>query len=109
MEAPPLVDYADMIREYGEFVAGSVRGYEPPAEYLAMWMPAENHVGAVVNMVVAARDWGEEAVAIRVPSELFSDGDLAALDEQLGAYGAVEIERKEDGGVILVELVNENA
>lgn len=86
-----VLDYDELVRAFETALVTKLRGHGAEAEYLEMWVPDENPVKSLLNMVEAAEAYGRDDIAIRVTAEALSDEQIKALLVKLGDIGAVEI------------------
>ena len=86
-----VLDYEELVRAFETALMTKLRGHGAEAEYLEMWVPDENPVKSLLNMVEAAEAYGRDDIAIRVTAETLSDEQIKVLLMKLGDIGAVEI------------------
>ncbi len=86
-----VLDYEELVRAFETALMTKLRGHGAEAEYLEMWVPDENPVKSLLNMVEAAEAYGRDGIAIRVTAETLSDKQIKALLVKLGDIGAVEV------------------
>ena len=86
-----VLDYEKLVRAFETALMTKLRGHGADADYLEMWVPDENPVKSLLNMVEAAEAYGRDDIAIRVTVETLSDEQIEALTVKLGDIGAVEV------------------
>ncbi len=96
------LNYEDLVRAFEEALATKLRGHAAEAEYLEMWVPDEDPVKSILNMVEAAEAYGRDEMAVEVASNTLSDAQVNELLGVLRDIGAVEITAREPGHLIVV-------
>jgi hypothetical protein len=90
LQDEPL-DYEALVEEYNKNLFLVLRGHRS-AEYLDTWVPDENPLKGVLNMLEAAELTGTPEIAIRLGQATLRTLDLAALEAAAARIGSVSIE-----------------
>jgi hypothetical protein len=96
------LNYEDLVRAFEEALVTKLRGHAAEAEYLEMWVPDENPVKSILNMVEAAEAYGRDEIAVEVATNTLSGAQVNELLEVLRDIGVVEITAREPGHLIAV-------
>ncbi len=97
-----VLDYEALVRAFETALVTKLRGHGAEAEYLEMWVPDEDPVKSILNMVEAAEAYGREGISIRVGPKTLSDEQINALLGFLGDIGVAEVMPK--GSDRLIEV-----
>ena len=62
------LNYETLVKAFEEALVTKLRGHGAEAEYLEMWVPDEDPVKSILNMVEAAEAFGRDEIAIEVSS-----------------------------------------
>jgi hypothetical protein len=97
-----VLDYDQLVAEFESKLVTQLRSFgADAAEYLEMWVPDEDPVKSILNMVEAAEAYGRSNIAVRVgPSTLTAD-QLKDLVARIGTLGRTEV-RSENGQTVIV-------
>lgn len=98
----PAIDYEELVRAFEEALVTKLRGHAADADYLEMWVPDEDPVKSILNMVEAAAAYGRDEITIQVAEETLSDEQVNELLSVLGDIGAAEIAPHDSGRLIEV-------
>ena len=85
-------------------MAGTARGVDFPAEFLNIWVPSEDTFESIVNMILAALDWGESRFDVSFLEETFNSINGDQLINVAGGFGDIKVER--EGGRVILSLLN---
>ncbi len=87
---------------YQASLVGVLRGHTTGQEYLELWVPDEDPIKSILNMIEAAQSAGRETIAIEVSLSTF-DSKLAAQFALLARkLGDVSIESHETGYLLSI-------
>ncbi|MGA2393113.1 MAG: hypothetical protein ABSH03_07175 [Candidatus Lustribacter sp.] len=100
LQDEPL-DYEALVEEYNKNLFLVLRGHRS-AEYLDTWVPDENPLKGVLNMLEAAELTGTSEIAIRLGAATLRALDLAALEAAASRIGSVSLRRGEDDAILHV-------
>jgi hypothetical protein len=83
--------YENLVEDFNRRLLTQLRGHAAEADYLEMWVPDEDPVKSIVNMVEAAAAYGRAELSVSVAATTLPRERHAALAAALGALGRVEI------------------
>ena len=96
------LNYEVLVRAFEEALATKLRGHGAEADYLEMWVPDEDPVKSILNMVEAAEAFGRDDIAIKVSAETLTDTQVNDLLAILSDIGSAEIKVRADGRLVEV-------
>ncbi len=96
------LNYEDLVHAFEEALVTKLRGHAAEAEYLEMWVPDEDPVKSLLNMVEAAQAYGRDEIAIQVAAETLSQDRVNELFGILSDIGAVKITPRPSGWLIAI-------
>jgi hypothetical protein len=82
-----------------------LRRHGAEVDYLAMWVPDQDPVKSVLNMVEAAAAFGREEIAVRFGAGTLTPSQIDALVAQVGDLGAVEVAADSGNTLIVVSQI----
>ncbi len=85
------LNYEVLVRAFEEALATKLRSHAAEADYLEMWVPDEDPVRSILNMVEAAEAFGRDDIAIEVSAETLTDTQVNQLLAVLSDIGSAEI------------------
>ena len=97
---PPL-DYERLVSEYNHDLFHVLRGHRS-LEYLEMWVPDEDPIKSLLNMVEAAEMAGRTSIAIRLGARTAASVDAPALRSALEPLGTVDLRTENDELIIAI-------
>jgi len=96
------LNYEVLVQAFEESLVTKLRGHGAEADYLEMWVPDEDPVKSILNMVEAAEAYGRDDIAIEVSAATLSAPRLEELEAVLSAMGSATITATADGRLIEV-------
>jgi hypothetical protein len=96
-----VLNYEDLVADFQTKLVTQLRNFGSTAEYLEMWVPDDDAVKSILNMVEAAEAYGRSDIAVRVSAGTLPGDRIDALVSEIGALGRVEA-RPCDGGTLIV-------
>lgn len=106
MNADNRLDYEVIVAEYWENLNTVLRNFRPATEYLDLWVPDEDHIKSILNMIESAQIAGQHGIALYIGPDTLNDIDVAQLKEQAAEFGKVHIEMEGDGLVFEIAEIN---
>jgi hypothetical protein len=97
-----VLDYETLVADFEAKLVTQLRSFGPDAEYLEMWVPDQDPVKSILNMVEAAEAFGRRDIAVRVEAKTLAAGQVEALVSQISALGQIEVRPEHAGMLILV-------
>lgn len=91
------LNYEALVRAFEEALVTKLRGHGAEADYLEMWVPDEDPVKSLLNMVEAAEAYGRDEIAVEVAPETLNDRQAEALLAALGDMGTARITARPAG------------
>jgi len=96
-----VLDYETLVADFESKLVTQLRNFGAGAEYLEMWVPDQDPVKSILNMVEAAEAYGRPDIAVRVAADTLPAGQLDALISTVGDLGRIEV-RNEAAGMLIV-------
>jgi hypothetical protein len=90
------LDYEQLVAQYQHDLSHLLRGHHS-LDFLEIWVPDENHVKSLLNMVEAAQSFGCDRLVVKIGAAIVRDLDAAVLLALLGSFGAATFESAEGG------------
>lgn len=97
---PEILDYDTLVEGYNEGLLTTLRGHGASAGFLEAWVPDEDTINSIVNMVEAAGSSGHYAITLRVTNRALPTARHDELARALAPMGRVEIERVDGGALV---------
>lgn len=99
MDSHPVIDYEKFVGAYWENLTTVLRAFNPAEgfKFLEMWVPDENHVVSILNIVEAAKDAGLDGISVYVGPDTLRNLEILRLKEQAEKIGEVRTETKGEG------------
>lgn len=101
-----LIDYDRLTAEFSQSLVTTLRGHKPAADYLEIWVPDEDPVKGILNMVEAAQVSGQDAITLQVSGKTLPSARHDELRDELAAIGNVQIESVDGKTVVSVAALN---
>jgi len=99
-----VLDYERLVADFETKLVTQLRKFGTDAEYLEMWVPDENPVKSILNMVEAAEAYGQADIAVRVGAQTLPTACVAELVRQVSGLGDIEV--RPEGGQTLIVVTN---
>lgn len=96
------LNYEGLVRAFEDALVTKLRGHGAEADYLEMWVPDEDPVKSILNMVEAAAAYGRDDIAIEVSMETLTDRQVDELLAVLGEIGPARATARAGGRLIQV-------
>ncbi len=100
-----VLDYERLVADFEAKLVTQLRKFGTDAEYLEMWVPDENPVKSILNMVEAAEAYGQDEIAVRIASNTMPPSRVNELVAQIGKLGCVDVRPGADKIVIAVTKI----
>lgn len=94
------IDYLALVDEYNTSLTNVLRGFRPKFEFLELWVPDEDHVKSILNLVDAAQDSDYFNIEVYLDNNLLSEIQINHLINELESLGVVI--SKGDSGILLI-------
>ena len=86
-----VLDYERLVADFETRLVTQLRKFGTDAEYLEMWVPDQDPVKSILNMVEAAEAFGQDEIAVRVSSETMPPDRIDALVTQVSSLGKIAV------------------
>ena len=86
-----ILDYEDLMVDFNQKLVTQLRGHTADNEYLETWVPDENPVKSILNMVEAALSAGLDSMQIRFAASTMNEGQRAVLVAEVGRIAGVRL------------------
>jgi hypothetical protein len=96
------IDYEPLVDSYNDRLLNQLRSHGVDHAFLEMWVPDEDPITSILNMVEAAEAYGTEKFSLRLRNETLSREGYAALVEAIGSIAEVATETQEGHGFVHV-------
>jgi hypothetical protein len=99
------IDYEALVESYNDRLLNQLRSHGVDHAFLEMWVPDEDPITSILNMVEAAEAHGTEGFSLRLRAETLSPEGYAALVEAIGSIAQVKTETAKDHGLVHVNAI----
>ena len=82
-----ILNYKELVSSFQARLLTQLRKHVADAEYLEMWVPDEDPITSILNMVEAAQAYGREELAVFVETDVLSSNQIPALAARVGRAG----------------------
>ncbi len=106
---PDPIRYEDIVAAYQRSLVDVLRGHAVGEPYLELWVPDEDPVKSILNMVEAAQSAGRDAIAIRVSSKTLGAADLARFRTMARSHGQIAVRELGDDYVLDISRLRATA
>ena len=96
------IDYDELVADYQAGLFTKLRGFGPAAAFLETWVPDEDPMRSLLNMVEAAETFGQSEFSVAIGGDTARRIDVAALRAMVGPLGRLSAEPRDDGLVLAV-------
>lgn len=100
-----VLDYERLVADFETKLLTQLRKFGTDAEYLEMWVPDENPVKSILNMVEAAEAFGQSEIAVQIASHTMPPERVTELVTKIGDLGRVDVRPAADKIVIAVSEI----
>src|SRR2546423_1307593 len=109
MIAEKILDYDKLVDAYSANLDVTLRGFRPAEEMLDTWVPDEDPIRSLSNLVEAAQLCGSDSVSVRVSNTTIEHLAAGSLKEKLASLGEVTSEAEPDAVVFTISTLQETA
>jgi hypothetical protein len=99
-----VFDYEVMVERYNTALFNTLR-HHLASDELDTWVPDDDPLRSILNMIEAAESSGLASLAVRVGPATLASLDLEGLRAQLSGLGRVEITAEDGGALVRVEEI----
>lgn len=105
MTAP--IDYDRLTADFNLSLVTTLRGHKPTEDYLEIWVPDEDPVKGILNMVEAAQAAGRGGIELEVSTLTLPVARHAELHDELAGIGEVAIQAINGKTLVSVSQLNQ--
>lgn len=95
------VNYETLVSEFNKKLVTQLRNHGAEVEFLEMWVPDEDPVRSIENMVEAVQAYGQSQVQIQISEQTISDNQLQELQEKIRSIGGEMAQQQGTQGWLL--------
>lgn len=99
------INYENLVASYEDRLLNQLRSHGVDLDFLEMWVPDENPVASILNMVEAASAFGTENFSLRVTTESLPPEQHGALRAALKPISDVEIDGHGDYSLVHISHI----
>jgi len=96
------IDYEALVESYNDRLLNQLRSHGVDHVFLEMWVPDEDPVNSILNMVEAAEAHGTTEFSLRLREDTLPRQSHPALVEAIGAIATIKIESEKEHGLVHV-------
>ncbi|HLH87348.1 MAG TPA: hypothetical protein VKX28_02715 [Xanthobacteraceae bacterium] len=97
-----VLDYERLVADFEVKLLTQLRNFGSDAEYLETWVPDEDPVKSILNMVEAAEAAGRSELAVRIAASTMPPDRVRDLAAEIGSLGRIDVSASADKVVITV-------
>lgn len=101
------INYEELVAAYEDGLLHRLRSHSVDQEFLEMWVPDEDVVASLLNMIEAAGAAQASAFSIQMAAETFPETLWNTLHDELRDMGKAQIEKTETGITVHVSDIAE--
>jgi len=109
MSAEKILDYDQLVATYHVNMEATLRGFRAAEEMLDTWVPDEDPVRSLTNLVEAAQLCGSDSVSVRVSSKTLDGHSSEVLKEKLASLGEVATTQEKESSMFTISKLQETA
>ena len=91
------LNYEALVQSFEEALVTKLRGHGAEADYLEMWVPDDDPVKSILNMVEAAELSGQEAFSVSLGQGSAAQLDVELLHAAIGSLAVIDVQAEGDG------------
>ncbi len=99
-----LINYEKMVEDYNATLLTKLRSHGSELDYLEMWVPDEDPVKCILNMVEAADAYGSQELNICVKNDTLNDKQLTDLVQEIEKIANLELDKEKDKSILNIFL-----
>lgn len=109
MSADKILDYDKLVEAYNTNLDVTLRGFRPAEEMLDTWVPDEDPIRSLVNLVEAAQLCGSKSISVRVLKKTLEPESPESVNEELGSLGESGFVPDQDAVVFTISKLQETS
>ncbi len=99
------INYEELVESYENRLLNQLRSHGVDLDFLEMWVPDEDPVSSILNMVEAAGAFGVEGFTVRVNRETLPASQTDDLKSTLSPISDVAVEEYEDHCLVQISSI----
>jgi 3-hydroxyisobutyrate dehydrogenase-like beta-hydroxyacid dehydrogenase len=103
-----VLSYEKLVADFETKLVTQLRSFVAGAEFLETWVPDDDPVKSILNMVEAAEAYGRGDIAVRVSTGTLPGSRIDALRSTIGALGRLEAHPYEGDTLIVVSDIGQS-
>jgi hypothetical protein len=101
------IDYEALVESYNDRLLNQLRSHGVDHAFLEMWVPDEDPVTSILNMVEAAEADGTAGFSLRLRPETLSREGYGVLAETIRPIASIETEIGRDHGLVHIRDIGD--
>ncbi len=85
------LQYEELVEDFKQRLMTQLRGHGVGAEYLETWVPEEDPVKSILNIVESAQAYGRDALCVNFAKTTMDNAQQRQLMELLAPIGSAKI------------------
>ena len=94
------LNYKQLVKNYWDSLTSVLRGFHSGVEFLELWVPDEDHIKSIINLVEAAQDFGQNSFELFLDNEVVNQMKVNLLKNELQNLAFIEYQSQIDGLLI---------
>lgn len=90
------IDYEALVESYNDRLLNQLRGHAVDHAFLEMWVPDEDPVNSILNMVEAAEAYGTNGFSLRLRDATLSSESRSSLLAAIDSIATTRIETEKE-------------
>ncbi|WP_193171924.1 hypothetical protein [Nisaea nitritireducens] len=99
------INYEQLVESYENRLLNQLRSHGVDLDFLEMWVPDENPVSSILNMVEAAGAFGVESFTVRVNRDTLPAGRTDDLKTALAPLSDISVEDQGDHCLVHISSI----
>ena len=99
-----ILDYEPLVATFEDGLINKLRGHGAGRDYLELWVPDDNPVESLINMVEAASSSGVDVLKVRIMTSTLPTERLVELEQELDGIAALESELSGNGYILTFSI-----
>ena len=97
-----ILDYGELVSVYWDNLSTKLRKFHPGAEVLDTWVPDENHIKSIINLLDAAQLAEQDNIEIFINASMLETINVLKLQEAASEFGDVSLKESFGGKTLEV-------
>jgi len=109
MSAEKILDYDKLVEAYNFNLDATLRGFQAAEGMLETWVPDEDLVRSLMNLVEAAQLCGNNSVSVRISNQTLANCPMDTLKNKLASLGEVVVTTEKNCATFAISKLQETA